>query len=56
MLQLITEFNSEQSQFVSNMNRISLDHALLELQDMFPQYDREMLEEVIREHRIGIIL
>ena len=31
------------------MSRISLDDALCELQVMFPQYDRSLLEEVIRQ-------
>ena len=33
-----------------NMNRISLEAALIELEDMFPQYDKGMLEEVVRQH------
>lgn len=33
------------------MDRISLSAALNELQDMFPQYNREMLEEVILQYR-----
>ena len=33
------------------MSRISLDDALCELEAMFPQYDRTMLEDAIRQQR-----
>lgn len=33
------------------MSRISLDDALCELEAMFPQYDRTMLEDAIRQKR-----